>query len=345
MKKIELKQRAYSVEDLRRLIKNNELTIQPKYQRRRTTWPIMAKTSLLDTLLNNYPIPPIYLREYITEGRERKREIIDGQQRISTILEFIDNKYSLAKNFTESEFQGNKFSELPFGMQQEILDYELSFFVIKQATESDIISIFSRLNSFTLPLNKQEKRNANYSGQFKTLVYKLSSLYSSFWSEFKIFTDRGISRMKEAQFISEIFTTLEYGFSNYSGKKINQAYTEFDEKFSNYRNYSASFNFIMSLMGHLLDTPELKSNFRRHAWFFTLFIVLFEKAYFVPGATSKNFKHKSLNLDAIREKLISFVTDYKADNVSEEIVLKYRQGTGTGSNRLDRHKHMLSIIA
>jgi len=85
MAKIQLSQRMYSVLDISRLLNSNELSIQPKYQRRRTAWPINAKTALMDTILNNFPLPPIYMRDYVNDEGKRKKEIIDGQQRISTI--------------------------------------------------------------------------------------------------------------------------------------------------------------------------------------------------------------------------------------------------------------------
>ena len=92
MAKIQLSQRMYSILDITRLLESNEMSIQPKYQRRRTEWPVSAKTALIDTILNNFPIPPIYLRDYIDVKGKRKKEIIDGQQRISTIVEFYNNK-------------------------------------------------------------------------------------------------------------------------------------------------------------------------------------------------------------------------------------------------------------
>lgn len=57
MSKIQLSQRMYSILDIVRLLDNEELSIQPKYQRRRTAWPSTAKTALMDTILNNFPLP------------------------------------------------------------------------------------------------------------------------------------------------------------------------------------------------------------------------------------------------------------------------------------------------
>ena len=224
MSLIQLSHRMYSISDIKRLLKSKEIVLQPKYQRRRTAWPITAKTGLMDTIINNYPIQPIYLREVVNESNTRVKEIIDGQQRISTILEFTNDQFPLYKNFLDGDYKGYLFSELPTEMQNLITDYELSFISIKHSTESDIISIFSRINSFTLPLNKQEKRNALYAGEFKSLVYRLSSNYIKFWTDYRIYTDSAIARMKDAEFVSEILSLLIVGFSAYSLKKIEDSY-------------------------------------------------------------------------------------------------------------------------
>lgn len=344
MKDITLSNRMYSIADIQRLLGSKELVIQPKYQRRRTGWPVTAKTSLIDTILNNYPIQPIYLREYVTESKTRTKEIIDGQQRISTILEFLRDEYALSKNLSDINLHDYSFSELPFDDQQVILDYELSFISIKGANDADIISIFSRLNSYTLPLNSQEKRNAVWSGQFKALVYSLSSIYSSFWSEFGIFTDKAIARMKEAQFVSEIITTIEVGYEKYNAKKIDESYKKYDQKFKNSENYYYSINYVMSVMGNLMESPILKSHFSKNSWFLTLFLCIYEKAFFEPGAEKKNFIANEINIEKYKVSLEKLVTDYNSKDVADEIVLLYQQGTGSGSNRKTRHNHLLTFL-
>ncbi|MGB0836172.1 MAG: DUF262 domain-containing protein [Psychrobium sp.] len=113
MAKIQLSQRMYSILDIARLLDSGELSIQPKYQRRRTAWPVNAKTALMDTILNNFPLPPIYLRDYVDDSGKRKKEIIDGQQRVSTIVEFYRNEFELSKNIYDEELYGCTFRDLP----------------------------------------------------------------------------------------------------------------------------------------------------------------------------------------------------------------------------------------
>ena len=262
MAKIQLSQRMYSILDISRLLKSGELSIQPKYQRRRTAWPINAKTALLDTILNNFPLPPIYLRDYVDDSGKRRKEIIDGQQRISTIIEFYDNEFALSKNIFDEGFYGSTFSELPYEEQQMIEDFEVSFISIRGASDSDIISIFSRLNSFSLPLNSQEKLNSLYAGEIKTLIYDLASEYNTFWTEFKILTPAVIARMADAGLVSDILYTVIYGRKSASSKLIEKMYKEFDDEFPQKHDFEKNFNQTISMMGMLFESNHIRNVFK-----------------------------------------------------------------------------------
>lgn len=333
----------YSIADIQRLLQSKEIVIQPKYQRRRTDWPATAKTGLIDTVANNYPIQPIYLREYINSNKERRKEIIDGQQRISTIMEFLDDQFALQKNFFDEDYFGFKFSGLPFEKQQEILDYDLMFISMKGVEEADIISIFSRINSFTLPLNAQEKRNAQYSGQFKTLVYRLSAIYFSFWKEYKIFSDVSIARMGEAQFVSEIITTIIVGFKEYTPKKVDDQYKKFENEFTDVEHFYTSFNYVMTVIGAVFEDDNISAQFKKSAWFFTLFIVLYERIY--HGAGKKiNSSYRAINLVPVKRELNAFIDAYNNDRIDSDIKLLFQQGTATPSKRAQRHDFMYKYL-
>lgn len=343
MSLIQLSHRMYSISDIKRLLKSKEIVLQPKYQRRRTAWPITAKTGLMDTIINNYPIQPIYLREVVNESNTRVKEIIDGQQRISTILEFTNDQFPLYKNFLDGDYKGYLFSELPTEMQNLITDYELSFISIKHSTESDIISIFSRINSFTLPLNKQEKRNALYAGEFKSLVYRLSSNYIKFWTDYRIYTDSAIARMKDAEFVSEILSLLIVGFSAYSLKKIEDSYKKYDQDFSNRKYYYNVFNNVMSVIGTLFQDNSIREHFRKQSWFFTLFLALYEKMY-GEIKTENIYKRKEIDEVKILNGLLRLINDYKTGKFDERIRDLYQQGTNSTKNRMDRHSNMLKYM-
>src|SRR6266851_1577106 len=79
--------RVYTVNDFQQWAQRDELVLQPKFQRR-LIWHNKARSFLIDTIVNNFPIPAIYVREILDTSRRRTvREVVDGQQRLRTVLD------------------------------------------------------------------------------------------------------------------------------------------------------------------------------------------------------------------------------------------------------------------
>ena len=343
MNKIQLSHRMYSMHDLQRLIESKELIIQPKYQRRRTAWPLIAKTGLIDTIYANFPIPPIYIRNFLDDSRKRISEIVDGQQRISTINEFIDNEFKLSGNFSDPDLVGMKFNELPDDVQYQITEYEISCIAIKGANESDIISMFSRVNSFSLPLNDQEKRNAIYAGEFKSIVYELASQYHSFWRGFNVLPDSAIARMGDAQLVSEFFSCIIHGVWGLEKSKINKLYALYNEKFSNKEKYKKVFNQLMTYMGEIFQDEDIKTQFRKRSWFFPLLLILYAYCY---GGIGKAYhiQRKKPKIENIKKSLLRFVEQYKVGSLNQKTKLLFQQGSKSPSKVGQRMTCLANVI-
>src|SRR5580704_12797181 len=124
----------YKVSDFISWAKASTLLLSPSFQRR-SVWPAGAKSYLIDTIVRGLPIPIIFLREQKTDlnSLEPKREVVDGQQRIRTLLSFIQP--NLIKNFdpekdgfTIKKTHNRDLADKPFGslppeVRQTILDY------------------------------------------------------------------------------------------------------------------------------------------------------------------------------------------------------------------------------
>ncbi len=344
MKEIRLSHRMYTIHDFERIYDSKEVVLQPKYQRRRTPWPLNAKTGLIDTIVNNYPIPPIYIHAFVDDNRRRKTEIIDGQQRVSTIMEFLKGDFALGSTFSDQDLVGSTFADLPPELQDTIKDYELSCMAIRGATDSDIVAIFSRMNSFSLPLNDQEKRNAIYVGEFKTTVYDIASKYYTFWRSFDIISDANIARMKDAELVSEIFSVINSGLRGITKKEIEDIYTGFDEKFPNKLKYERIFTQITSYIGTLFDhNDDIRLHFRKISWFFPLFLILYIKSY---GDLSSQIMSPKIspNLSSISDKLYAFVDKYKRGTLAEDIRLLFQQGSKSPSKIEQRLGYLLAAI-
>lgn len=342
MAKIQLSQRMYSVLDITRLLDSGELSIQPKYQRRRTAWPINAKTALMDTILNNFPLPPIYLRDYVDENGKRKKEIIDGQQRISTILEFYKNEFQLSKNIFDENLYGAFFRELPTEEQLMIEDFEVSFISIRGASNGDIISIFSRLNSFSLPLNSQEKMNSIYAGEIKTLIYELASEYNTFWINFKILTPRMIARMADASLVSDILYTIIYGRKSASSKLLDKMYKEFDDEFPLKNEINKNFNKTISILGNLFESTHIRQVFKPKFMFYSLFLVVYARLFGFIGQEEEKTGQVNINNTVI--KMEEFCIQYVQPQFDLVLKSKFKQSTGNVAQRTFRHEEIAKLI-
>ncbi len=115
--------RNYSVRDFEEWRERDELVLAPKFQRR-DVWSDKARSYLIDTILRGKPIPKIYMRQDINpKTRRTTREIVDGQQRLRSVLGFIKNGFKISKAH-HKDFRGKYFSGLDKDTQRGILKYE-----------------------------------------------------------------------------------------------------------------------------------------------------------------------------------------------------------------------------
>ncbi|MCK5051101.1 MAG: DUF262 domain-containing protein [Candidatus Cloacimonetes bacterium] len=342
MAKIQLSQRMYSILDIIRLLESGELSIQPKYQRRRTGWPVNAKTALIDTIMNNFPLPPIYLRDFVNDKGRRKKEIIDGQQRISTIVEFYKNMFALSRNIFDEQFFGLYYKDLPSDDKHMIEDFEVSFISIKGASESDVISIFSRLNSYSLPLNTQEKRNSAYTGELKTLIYEIASEYNTFWTDFKILSPNMIARMADASLVSDIIYSIVYGIKSSSSPAVDKMYSEFDDAFPLKNEIYRNFNSIITILGNFFESIHIRNIFKPKFMFYSIFLVVYARLY---GLKEQEDSIKgSINIKKSISSLEDFCIKYARSDFDPEFKARFKQATGNVAQRNFRHQEISKLI-
>jgi hypothetical protein len=189
----------YKVSDFISWAKASTLILSPSFQRR-SVWPAGAKSYLMDTIVRGLPIPIIFLREQKTDldSLEPKREVVDGQQRIRTLLSFIQPNlikgYDPAKDAFTIKKTHNRdlvdkvFRDLPPTVRQNILDYQFSVHILPSSVDDrEVLQIFARMNSTGLKLNSQELRNAAWFGEFKTSMYAISAEQLQRWRKWRIF--------------------------------------------------------------------------------------------------------------------------------------------------------------
>lgn len=209
----------------------NKYNMNPPYQRR-SVWSVEKKAFFIDSILKNLPIPPVFLRQKVDdETGKTSYEVIDGKQRLTSLVEFIEDEFSTADEgedpFHDAALAGKYFSELS---SVELDKYKKKFWryqipVEYIDTEDPVVidKIFDRLNRNGEPLTGQELRHSNYyaSGLLK-LCYKLANL--PFWKERLETTDK--ARMEDVEFISElVFAVIE-------GKELQATDSDLDGYYS-----------------------------------------------------------------------------------------------------------------
>ena len=148
----------------------DEIKLDPEYQRMGGVWTLEKKQLLIDSILNDYDVPKLYFHEF---SREQKTEtgfsyaVVDGRQRLQTIWEYIDGKFSLSQDFEylrddSVNLQGLSYDDIAKEFPKIRIAFDsfvLPVVAIRTDDEDLIEDMFSRLNE-AVPLNAAEKRNA-----------------------------------------------------------------------------------------------------------------------------------------------------------------------------------------
>lgn len=197
--------RAYSVADFLEWHASHLLDLSPKFQRR-SVWTRAAKSFLIDTILRGKPMPKVLLTQDLV-GKKNVRTVVDGQQRIRSILEFVDGTFTVLRTHNP-EYAGKTFDDLDDDAQTAILQYEIGVDLLYNVGLADMLDIFARINTYSVTLNAQEKLNAKYLGVFKTTAYELAFAYASYFIEGGVLTEKQVTRMAEARLASDMLVAL-----------------------------------------------------------------------------------------------------------------------------------------
>lgn len=212
----------FQISDIIGWFRKRELIINPDFQRR-SVWTSKAKTFLIDTILNELPIPKIYIRTKVDQKtQDSVREVVDGQQRIRAIVDFADNKFQLGDR--SKKFKGKTYETLDDEDKENFLSYSVTAEQFLNATDDDVIDIFARLNSYTVALNAAEKRNAEFQTDFKFAVRESAQEWRGVIEKYNIFSTRQRFRMQDDAFFAELYGVLLEGVTDGGETRIKKLY-------------------------------------------------------------------------------------------------------------------------
>jgi hypothetical protein len=312
----------YKVSDFFTWAKAGTLILSPSFQRR-SVWPLGAKSYLLDTIVRGLPIPIIFLREQKTDLNtlEPKREVVDGQQRIRTLLDFVAP--TVLKDFDPArdsftikpahnkELAGKAFKDLPTDVRQNILDFQFSVHILPSSVDDrEVLQIFARMNATGVKLNAQELRNAAFFGEFKTSMYAISAEQLPRWRRWRIFTEAQIARMAEVEITSEFAQLMIKGIVGKTQRGIDTLYKELEDQWPDKAEVERRFRHCMDELDNAIGGDLANTQFRNRAAFHALFAAVYNTTFQIGSALKKkkadplppNFKARILKIsDAIHD--------------------------------------------
>ena len=309
------------------------LKLNPPFQRN-PVWSDKNRSYLIDTVLNQLPVPEIYMQVDTNENGYTKYIVVDGQQRIRAILDFIAGTFAILES-ESTAFGGKEFKELADEVRKDFWDYSIVTREIKTSNEEEVRNIFKRLNKYVVPLNNQELRNATFKGKFINLMNKLAE--DDFLSDNKIVSPNDIRRMKDVEYISELFVAIIEGVQGGTRDVLDKFYKYYDVDFPNEKEFENEFvrtkNFLNDLFGNLRGT-----GWNSRADYYSLFVC--------SNQAIKNYYLPDDNQDRLKNKLLEFrkQVNIQKENSKEKDMLQYYKSMQGGVAQKENRNIRLDIV-
>lgn len=249
-------------------MKSGQLNPSPDFQRK-LVWKRQHKVNFIQTILMNYPFPEIYKApgELNVESLNLIDQIVDGQQRVTTIRDFIDGEDIFALQRTPI-----KFASLSEQEKADFLNYEVSVRYLKNATKEQIKEIFQRINNTEYSLNSMERLNAQW-GDSEFVCYGKQIIeedlaldkdlltyvmgeedrhkFLNFFHARNIFTENDNNRMLSLQYILTLMATILRN-SYFSRNNGTQRYIElYNDEFEDANEFTENFIAVIAKIDQL----------------------------------------------------------------------------------------------
>jgi len=343
--------RTYSINDFLEWYEKKQLVLSPKFQRR-SVWTDNARSYLMDTIVRGKPIPKVFIRQSINvQTRQSIREVVDGQQRLRTILSYLNDGFKISERHNE-KYGGYYFSQLDSvdpEIQSFILNYEISADLLVNMPDNEILDIFSRLNSYSVTLNDQEKINANHFGPFKIIADRISHKYNDFWLENGIINSQNILRMNDVTLVSDLIIAMCEGIQ--SKKQIKSYYNKFENDFPyDEKTIEAQFDETIKVINGIFSNNLKSTEFRRIHVFYTLFTSIFHTLFGLKNLEKEQKKIDQKDFPKARNKLESVENLFQIDDVTQlngdeiQFLTDSRRATTDTKVRIRRTEYIVDLL-
>lgn len=291
----------YSVSWFWKRLQADELDMQPPYQRN-PVWQYQQKAFLIDSIINGYPVPEIYLQTTTAVDGDELHTLVDGQQRIRACMEFIAGEFPLSES--TPAFEGAYFNDLPDEIRSVIFRYKFVVRALPDLTEAEVRDIFGRLNRNNVALNKQELRHSTYWGGFITAMEQFSQ--RTFWVKSGLFTSNDFRRMLDIEFVSELVVAGLFGLQNKRGR-LDYFYGLYENEFPEADQAGVTLDRVIGQLETLFEWPN-HLRWGRKVDFYTLFAELWRRDALSESALLdvSEVSDRLINLSAEVTKALAF---------------------------------------
>lgn len=292
------------------------LNLRPDFQRF-YIWDRRKEEAFIDSVLRQYPVPPIWLWKHKGTRGRTIYEVIDGQQRLTCIKKFVENDFRLKSpsdapdRDSLKELDGLWFTRapgkkgLPPSAVNRFMDYLLPYIEVETDDRELVIDIFRRLNKSSTNLTPQELRHAFFAGKFKQSVYEITARFQAghFWGgKDKVFAPSASDRMATQQFVSDLYVAMIEGKSQDRSQQLDEYYERYDKVWRRRSEVEREFAECLKAIKHILPGPSRFT--KNQSDFYSLFLLI---------SLYRSSKEIVLDEDCItglRTSLLRFEADY-----------------------------------
>lgn len=249
------------------------LDLTPPYQRR-SVWNHQYRVYFIETILLNYPAPPIFLHETIDADGLATYSVVDGKQRLTAIFDFAKDSFPVADDSSLEHLQGKSFGDLDKPTRQAFWQYQLPVEFLPYTDAVTLKSIFDRLNRNVARLTRQELRHARFEGEFATSAEQLTDvMYETLPSDFPHLAKPSMRQMRDVELVAQLLLLTEDSPQSMSQDELDQAYSfrdgEWEMRGKTERDFRRTLRHMKALTG--ADPTLVASRLRNQADFYSLF--------------------------------------------------------------------------
>lgn len=336
-----------SINDIIKEFRCGALRVDDGYQRKKV-WTMQDNVRFIETILLDMIIPEVFFWTADVDAAtgEAVVHIVDGQQRINAIADFVAGKYRLRRQFllngdADPSYADKDFDGLSPEERKAFWQYPVPIVSIdRECTRASIIEIFKRLNLTEYSLNSQERRHSDENNSFGAACEQLAEL--EFWDEMKIFSPSDLKRMGDVRYCCTIFILADRGIVDQADDTaINRYYSDNSSDFDSDGSLQCKVEEAMELIRSWSNDSTVPFTSKK-AQLYTLFsLALYciekdiEEVSLVPKRLARFVTAYSLF-----KNTVDYEDAFSEEQVAFDSVKRYKlassEGVNKGSNRAIR---------